>query len=392
MAVRSLDVGEIQIALCFDDDANFRWHHRVLLHRISGARWLCLTPDLAIELHNLEDFNHQVLRRRADFPPELAGDLYAFDEDAVDKHSIKAYKRDARLRAVILGGDAGEQVMAQAQRWIVMHPADDRFGEVVGPEVVEDDEAFVSLGDYGLASIEGEVYPCLLVSEGSVEDAKTRMRDKHCDVRLIVPDKLPLRKDLVSLLPQYKEPPMDSWGFIGPRVCRELLQNVADGPQNLVSYHSEWTRLSGVLANSAQCHEHRHLCETLRLAVAVDVVDPTAFAAFEHTARRLAQLEAAVERNPQRPDFAGLDVLTDGAVSASGAARVPKFASWMATKQKERADVYKQRRLLADEMASYQRSATGDGKSGGSSSSTGGGRGRGKGQTDKKKKTSGEGE
>eukprot|EP00971_Amphidinium_carterae_P070828 1400923-Amphidinium_carterae.1 len=350
-----------------------RWHHRVLLHRISGPKWLCLTPDFGIDLHNLEEYDHQILRH------------------AVDKHSIKAYKREARTRAAILG--AGDPTEAVGHKWMVMHPADDKFGEVVGPDIVEDDEAFASLGDFGLASIEGEVYPCVLVAEGTIEEAKTRMREKYCDVRLLDTDKAPSRHDLVSLLPFYKEPPMPSWGFIGPRVCKELLQNIADGPQNLVSYHAEWSRLSGVLANSAQCHEHRHLCETLRLAVVVDVVDPIAFASFEHTARRLAQLEAAVERNPHRPDFAGLDVLTDGAVSASGAARVPKFASWMASKQKERAEVFKQRRLLADEMSSYQKSSSSDGRGGGGNANTsGGGRGRGKGANDKKKKPSDEGE
>eukprot|EP00971_Amphidinium_carterae_P257678 5115025-Amphidinium_carterae.1 len=65
---------------------------------------------------------------------------------------------------------------------------------------------------------------------------------------------------------------------------------------------------------------------------------------MELVARRLAQIEYAVERNPSRPDFTGLDLLSDGAISTSGSARVPRFNQWLADRQKERSQVLKQRR------------------------------------------------
>ncbi len=103
---------------------------------------------------------------------------------------------------------------------------------------------------------------------------------------------------------------MPGWTFVGPKVVAEFRQNVLDGPGNLVSYHSEWVRMSGVSDTGSQCHEHKHLCETVRLGLSVDQLDVSCLACMEQTVRRLVQIEMAVERSPQHPDFTGLDVLT----------------------------------------------------------------------------------
>ena len=72
---------------------------------------------------------------------------------------------------------------------------------------------------------------------------------------------------------------------------------------------------------------------------------------FESLARRVVQLEMAVEKNPKHQDFSGLGVLVDGTVSSSGAVRVPKFQSWISTRQKEQAEIFKQRRLYTEEQS-----------------------------------------
>ena len=128
------------------------------------------------------------------------------------------------------------------------------------------------------------------------------------------------------------------------------MQNVVDGPGNVVSYRAEWVRLSGVAPTSSQVHEHRHICECLRLATSTDQVDISNLASFEQLVRRIIQLEMAVEKCPSRPDFTGLDVLVDGATSSGGAARAPRFAAWITEKQRERAAIYKQRRLYREEL------------------------------------------
>ena len=115
----------------------------------------------------------------------------------------------------------------------------------------------------------------------------------------------------------------------------------------MVSYHTEWVCLSGVHESSSFADEHRHCCECLRLALVHDQVDVSALQVCEQIAHRLDQIELAVERCPSKPDFSGLDVLTDGAVSSRGSARNPVFRSWVGDRQRDRANILKQRRLYA---------------------------------------------
>ena len=55
-------------------------------------------------------------------------------------------------------------------------------------------------------------------------------------------------------------------------------------------------------------------------------------------------------KTPSAPDFVGLGVIGDGAVFSDGSSRVPKFRTWVAERQKERAVVLKQNRLYAEEV------------------------------------------
>ena len=45
MAQRTLDVPEAQGCVNFDEDVNFRWHHRLLVVQLSPGVWVAATPD-----------------------------------------------------------------------------------------------------------------------------------------------------------------------------------------------------------------------------------------------------------------------------------------------------------------------------------------------------------
>ena len=156
-----------------------------------------------------------------------------------------------------------------------------------------------------------------------------------------------------------RETPMGDWEFEGPRVVKEFVRNVAAGPGNGVSYHSEWVRLTGVSQNSSFCHEHRFLVEAFRLGLELDQLDLSNLAMCEQLGRRLVQLEMAVARSPHSPDFAGLSVLTDGSVTHIGAARVPQFRAWVSEQQKQHADIEKARRKLIEEQQQWSRGGGG---------------------------------
>ena len=57
----------------------------ILLAKISRGIWVCLTPDMELQVHNLGEQEHQILDRRAAFPAWARGMLYCFDEDPVDE-------------------------------------------------------------------------------------------------------------------------------------------------------------------------------------------------------------------------------------------------------------------------------------------------------------------
>ena len=113
--------------------------------------------------------------------------------------------------------------------------------------------------------------------------------------------------------------------------------------------------MSGVAEGCAQAHEHRQLCECFRMALHDDGLDIQNLSAFEQLVRRIIQLEMTVDQNPKHPDFIGLGILIDGTTTAGGAARVPKFSSWISFHQKQQADIYKQRRLYSEELSKEEK-------------------------------------
>ena len=111
----TLDIGEIQILVNYPADPQFVWHYRVLLHRIEGATWLCLIPEHDIVRHDLGNIPHRILSRRAPFPDDIAADVYA--HDVIGRPQLLAFKRQAKLQAVILG--EGDPEESEAAEWLV---------------------------------------------------------------------------------------------------------------------------------------------------------------------------------------------------------------------------------------------------------------------------------
>ena len=114
MAV-SLDVPETQIALYCPDDRQFYWHHRILLAPLGAGRWVAVGPDLEIEVHDLSEMRHVILRRSTAFPRTVLP-IYYFDP--VPAATYAYLKRDASLQAVLLGG-AGGRPSGSARRLVL---------------------------------------------------------------------------------------------------------------------------------------------------------------------------------------------------------------------------------------------------------------------------------
>ncbi|CAK0906294.1 unnamed protein product, partial [Prorocentrum cordatum] len=337
---RCPDIPEFQVAVRYDADPNFTWHHRILLRRVRGAVWIALTPDLDLERINLDERRHRVLERGQAFPEAIAGDIYAFDP--IGREAVAGHKRRARLQAAVLGGDEDEAM--DAKEWVYADLDDPSFGTLVAADVLEGDE-FVELGNRGLVRRKGAARGVEKVGRARLAEWSEQRRVGAEDIRSLgIHTAADGTRHLgwTDAVGMLRESDMPEWRFEGPRVCKELAASIREGAGNPTSYHAEWIRLSGVNQNSAIAYEHKNAMEMLRVATSVDQVDISNLASFELLARRVVMLEMAVARDPRDPDFSGLGVIADGAAGTDGAARAPRFRTWVSDQQKERANILKQ--------------------------------------------------
>ena len=88
---------------------------------------------------------------------------------------------------------------------------------------------------------------------------------------------------------------------------------------------------------------------TLWLLSCHDRLDVAQLAAGEHIARRVLQIQRSVKKNPQNPEFDGLDAYMRHSQDASGTVFAPTFDRHIAEVQKNEAQVLKQFRLTREE-------------------------------------------
>ena len=343
---RSFDISETQVLLHFAGDA-FPCHGRILFERAGGSNWIGYSPDLddGPQSVDLGYEAYELVQRNAPLPPAcVAAGVYWFDP--IDAGALRRMRRSAKVHAALLNADAG--AVPGEHQWRYAEVDTDRFGETVDAAVVEGSE-FVELAGHALANIDGVMYRAELVGEGELETWKKDKEKEEVDERLLPESEG--QESLSDLLPALVANDKVWLMFAGPRATREFLEAVAGAQGNFVSYHSEWVRLSGVSSHSPAVYSHRHDLEFIRIAIHKDGLRATNLACLEQVVRHLLQTEKAVARNPASPDYGGLGVITDGTISAKGAAVTTGFDAWVADKQKEKAKALQQERLYRDEMA-----------------------------------------
>eukprot|EP00972_Heterocapsa_arctica_P074338 10970723-Heterocapsa_arctica.AAC.1 len=60
------------------------------------------------------------------------------------------------------------------------------------------------------------------------------------------------------------------WPHLGPRAALEFVRAVAESAESWTLYRSEWERSSGIGSGTSLCHEHRILCDAMRLFCSLD--------------------------------------------------------------------------------------------------------------------------
>ena len=344
---RTLNIADPQVLFHYPGDVNnLNYHHRVLLHKIGGGKWVVLSPDLELSGADLTTQRHVVLGRHSFFPANIFAECYVFDE--LSRGELDRQRRLAKTMGSIL--DDSEVTGVQALTWIVADPCSKQFGKALPQELLED---VITLGQHGLVQWDDEVVYLQEIPDDQVEKFKEERKDATGDIRTLGDHRDPQGKRVLNLqdaLPLMTEASLDDWSFTGPRSVKDYLRAIREGPGDLPTYHLSWVRSSGVAAGSAIAHEHRSLCETVRLAISKDQLDVSNLCSFENLVRRLITLEVAVSRSPGAPDFTGLEVISEAPISAHGTAQVSAMNSWITEKLKEKANIQKQSRLFREEF------------------------------------------
>ena len=343
----TLDLPDPQIIVNFPDDANgLFWHHRLLIHKVGGGRWVALTPDMEQEDINLGDMQYIVLERRREFPAPQAPYVYAFDD--VTAADLRQAKRLAVLRATLLDDEDPQE--AGDFGWVIFDAQHARFGERLTAGEVQDATLARARG---VAVLDGEEVFVELVDMGELKAWRDQRRQAEGDLRLLGNHRAADGTRVLQLrdaVPLMKQSDFEDWRLPGPRAAREWLAAVRDSAGDLLTYHQEWVRRSGVAESSAVTHVHFVLCEVMRLAHSVDQVDISNLQCLELVARRIIQDETAVSRNPRHPDYGGLDVIMSAPVAALGQARTLRFDAWVTEELKTQANIHKQTRLWQEEQ------------------------------------------
>lgn len=380
---RTLNISEPQVLFHYPGDGDgLNYHHRVLLHKIGGGRWIVLSPDLELSAADLNVQRHIVLARNSAFPPDIEDECYTFD--ALSRNELDRQKRLARTMGSILD-DSTEVATVDTTSWVIADPGDLRFGQVIPSENVQD---ITVNGSHGLIDWEGDVRYVREIVTAKIDEFKSERKEASSDIRTIGDHRDSQSQRFLShsaATALLRQSQIDDWGFSGPRSTLDFCKAVLSGPGDMVSYHLTWVRNSGIGANTSIAHEHKSICETIRLALTRDQLDVSNLMSFEHLTRRLVVLEIATSRSPGAPDFAGLDVVSEAAVNQSGAAQITALNAWVTDRLKERANIQKQARLFKEEYGKNKQSGAegdpkpkkfppkkkGDGKGGGASGSAG---------------------
>ena len=111
---------------------------------------------------------HMLTGRNVQFPPAQAPYVYA--HDPITATALKAFHRQAKVLAGVLGGD--EVVGVTESPWHIADGQHARFAEEINEDIVNDGDMFVNLGIRGVAMVDGDEVFCEQVPHDIFDDLK----------------------------------------------------------------------------------------------------------------------------------------------------------------------------------------------------------------------------
>ena len=354
MANLSLDIEEKQILVYYEGDT-YEWHQRILHTRLGEARWIWITPDYDVQLVDVGECDVRPLGRNERIPLDCRP-AYLF-RVPLSETDLAAARVESKRLAEVMGYVAAPSALRvePESRWLYADPADEEFGKVVedaalipGADLVV--RASSALWRRDADDDEEWCYLERVLKKDEMDWLSQKREGPGRDPRLgPTPEVASTVVVLREQLRGYREVEVKNWPFKGPRAIVELLKGVAAGGHELNTYGPFWIRHSGMNGKSAAAVEFMSCLNALQMMVAVDTLDLYNSAAAEHMARRILQIQRAVRRNPQAPDYSGLEAYMLHTTDMGGGILASDFDRYVAEVQKGDAAIMKQNRLLKEE-------------------------------------------
>jgi hypothetical protein len=365
----SLDIPERQVLIYYDGDA-IPWHHRILMERIEGGRWIVVTPTFDIQIADLAVADDVRPLERNALIPAGCRPLFAFEY--IDPVELDQLRWRCRRYADVLGVQAPDLAGHGDAEWVYSDPAHERFGVAVpGPTMVTG--GAVVRGSVALVPDEpagGDQYT--VAERVRFEDRDKWAAEKRAgsgrDPRLnagfaVLGERLLLGDSLGTMKSIEKK----NWTFKGPPAVKEVLEGIRATGMEPPSYVAHYMASSGINPSGSLAQEFKHLMTVLWMMVCFDRLDVLNVASAEYVARRLLMIQRAVRRNPRAPDFDGLECFMANSLDIQGGIVTLEFEKHMAEIQKAEAQVMKQQRMARDEAHANDKHKPGGkaGKAGG---------------------------
>ena len=271
--VRALGIRFRQVLVAYRNDPEVTWHHRLLLARAVGSRWVACTPDLELQLLDVAEEEVCPLQAGRPIPEAQADGCYVFGP--LPARELSELVVRAREMASLFAEPEGE---AHGDVWVVCSPGHARFGEIVAGELLAGlDRALLrsSLGVVELEDDEATVASVARVPRAELEAWRTRHAGGG-DLRLLGTHRDGQGRRFLSFkegVDLAAETKFDDFPFPEPRATRGYLGGLQFVGGSSENYHNVWLSESGGSPGSVVAHGHKVLLESLRLGMQYDQVN-----------------------------------------------------------------------------------------------------------------------
>ena len=224
----SLDIEDTQVLVHYESD-RVPYHHRILVRRLEGSRWIWITPDYDVQVVDVSSVDLYSMGRAERFPDDCRP-AYSFARP-VDEAELGRARLEAKRVADIMGPPPppAQLTSGSESRWLYADVASEQFGEPIEEAALLPGSELVVKSSMGLwRSVDGDDESCEFVERVGRKDEVEWKVEKRAgpgrDPRLAsFPESSTGVVVLREQLGKFKEVEVAKWPFKGPRAITELL-------------------------------------------------------------------------------------------------------------------------------------------------------------------------